>query len=166
MLKPKRKNRIKILTGQRFGRLLVLGLIEYVRRTTWLCLCDCGTAKPVASNELIQGDALSCGCLQKERTSQARRTHGETANPKGYTTEYTSFQLAKARCTNPNDARYHRYGGRGIEFRLQSIAEMLSDIGRKPSAIHSIDRIDNNGHYEVGNIRWSTPVEQANNRER
>ena len=77
--------------------------------------------------------------------------------------EYLTFHRAKGRCSNPNNAKYPYYGGRGIEFRLTSINELLDTIGRRPSKDHSLDRIDVNGHYEVGNIRWATREEQTRN---
>ena len=74
---------------------------------------------------------------------------------------------AKQRCTNPVTTGYHNYGGRGIEFRFDSVEQasdwVIENIGYRPSTGHSIDRIDVNGHYEAGNLRWATNQEQANN---
>ena len=78
--------------------------------------------------------------------------------------EREAYQAAKGRCQNPNNAVYHNYGGRGIEFRFKSYDEFISEVGVKPSPNHSLDRKDNDGHYEPGNIKWSTPVEQNRNR--
>lgn len=75
---------------------------------------------------------------------------------------------ARQRCVNPNTKSYKYYGGRGIEFRFETIEQatdwIIANIGYRPSKEHSIDRIDVNGHYEAGNLRWATPIEQANNK--
>jgi hypothetical protein len=72
-----------------------------------------------------------------------------------------------ARCENPNRKDYERYGGRGISVYpawRESFTAFYNYMGRKPSKSHSLDRIDNNGNYEPGNVKWSLPKEQANNR--
>ena len=68
-----------------------------------------------------------------------------------------------SRCNNPNTPGYRLYGGRGIQVRYSSFDEFFSDIGPRPSASHSVDRINTNGHYEPGNCRWATKTEQGNN---
>ena len=75
---------------------------------------------------------------------------------------------AKQRCNNPINKAYKYYGGRGIEFRFETVEQatdwIIANIGYRPSKKHSIDRIDVNGHYEAGNLRWATLIEQANNK--
>ena len=71
---------------------------------------------------------------------------------------------AKKRCTVPTTRSYKDYGGRGIEFRLKSYRDIVDTIGKRPDKTYQFDRIDNNGHYEVGNIRWATSSEQMKNR--
>jgi hypothetical protein len=96
-----------------------------------------------------------------ERTDHWSLKHGFARTQRS--AEYTAYQNAKARCRNPKAPNYAYYGGRGIEFRFTSFEEFISEIGCRPSLDHSVDRIDNNGHYEPGNIRWATRVEQQHN---
>ena len=70
------------------------------------------------------------------------------------------------RCCNPSCACYERYGGRGIKVHpawRESFQQFYDDVGPRPSAAYSLDRIDNNGNYEPGNVRWATVTEQQNN---
>lgn len=75
---------------------------------------------------------------------------------------------AKARCENREKAGYKNYGGRGIRFRFDTIEQgvtyILGSIGPKPAPGYSLDRIDNDGDYTPGNLRWATHTEQMNNR--
>ena len=73
----------------------------------------------------------------------------------------------KQRCLNPNVSGYDSYGGRGIKIHpdwVDSFESFYTYMGDKPTAAHSIDRIDNDGNYEPGNVRWATPEEQVRNR--
>ena len=72
------------------------------------------------------------------------------------TLEWQAFCQAKYRCENPAHEAWEDYGGRGIEFRFASFEEFIAHIGARPSADMILDRIDNDGHYEVGNVRWVT----------
>lgn len=67
------------------------------------------------------------------------------------------------RCNNPKSQAYQIYGGRGIKCLLRSYEEFVDDVGYRPSPAHSLDRIDVNGHYAVGNLRWATQSEQMSN---
>lgn len=76
------------------------------------------------------------------------------------------YYMAKDRCTNAKNSRYKDYGGRGIEFKLTSFRKLIDEIGPRPidGSIYMLDRKDNFGHYEHGNMRWATSVESNNNK--
>jgi hypothetical protein len=86
---------------------------------------------------------------------------------RGNSPEHTAYLGARTRCTNPNTKHWKHYGGRGIEFRFKNFPEFIQSLGGlRPSPKHSVDRINNDGHYEPGNVRWATPKEQAANTRR
>ena len=69
---------------------------------------------------------------------------------------------AKRRCNNPNHKQYLDYGGRGITFKFKSFDEFLNAVGTRPKN-YQLDRINNDGHYEVGNVRWATAHQNSIN---
>lgn len=78
--------------------------------------------------------------------------------------EYEAYIGAKGRCTNPKDKSFLNYGERGIEFRFKDFEQFIADVGRRPSRRHTLERKNNNGHYEPGNCCWATMSEQLKNR--
>jgi len=81
--------------------------------------------------------------------------------------EYNSWRAMIARCENPNHPSWKHYGGRGIRVCSRwrwSFASFLLDVGLRPSARHSLDRINPNDGYHAANVRWSTPEVQARNK--
>lgn len=77
---------------------------------------------------------------------------------------YTCFRNIIQRCENPNHPRYKDYGMRGIQNHFTSFVEFARYVGIRPGPDYSIDRIDVNGHYEPGNVKWSDRFEQARNK--
>ena len=153
-----RMSRTKDLTGQSFGRLVVLRLsgITKHRSAMWLCQCNCGNTSVVASTHLVSNRTKSCGCL---------RGDGELRRHQLYATWYGMVR----RCTDFRSDNWRHYGGRGISVCdrwLHSFWDFVSDVGDRPSPRHTMDRIDNNGNYEPSNVRWSTPKEQCKNKGR
>jgi hypothetical protein len=162
------------ITGQRFGRLTALRIAvrggegPHRRRQRWLFRCDCGNDVEAGKDSVMRGTTRSCGCLQAEITIQRNKQsvrHGHTSGAHR-SSEWVSWQHMRQRCSNPNHVYYKNYGGRGIRIdpRWDDFENFLTDMGGKPSPEHEIDRIDSNGNYEPGNVRWTLPIEQANNK--
>lgn len=150
--------------NNRYGRLTVLSRETSknpLSRRGWLCRCDCGKEKIISYEGLRSGGTRSCGCLRSETTSKRTRVHGKRNSP-----EFSVWAHMRQRCSNPNDKHYKDYGGRGIRVcdRWDDFSSFLEDMGERPSPKHKIERIKNDEHYEKGNCKWATDVEQANNR--
>ncbi len=92
--------------------------------------------------------------------------HGHVKNKRA-TPEYKAWQHIKSRCYNLKDKSYADYGGRGIimcDEWIDDFSKFLEDMGERPSKIHSVDRIKNEGNYEKNNCKWSTRKEQNKNK--
>ena len=147
------------MTGQVVGRLTVLGPDRDKNgRLKWRCQCQCGATTLVTGGNL-RGHTRSCGCLLRQRRDESHTIHGGAGSP-----EYAIWCTIIQRCRNKNSQKFENYGGRGIEVRFGTFAEFLAALGPRPSSSHSVDRIDNDGHYEPGNVRWALPHEQASNK--
>lgn len=87
--------------------------------------------------------------------------HGKTS-----WNEHKIWVQIRGRCLNKKDKLYKYYGGRGITVcaRWDNFENFIKDVGRRPSLLHSIDRIDNSKGYKPSNVKWATKKEQASNR--
>ena len=152
------------LTGQRFGRLVVIDafMIKSAKEAMWKCRCDCGNYIVSRASKLKAGKTKSCGCLKKEN---ARKLNGIPHKRLS-----KILNSMKERCYKQSHPAYKNYGGRGITIcdewmdgkngHNNFVAWALSH-GYNDDL--SIDRIDNNGNYDPSNCRWSTAKRQNRN---
>lgn len=157
----------KDLIGQRFSRLVVISRAESVKGfAQWRCVCDCGNETVAKGAKLRAGRTKSCGCARAEHIASLGEKSRKWHSNEQKTPEYRAWTAMRYRCGNPNSSSWNHYGGRGIKVCPQwnDFKVFLADVGRRPSPKHSLDRINNDGHYEPGNVRWATIVEQANNK--
>ena len=160
-----------VIIGQEFGGFTVLEIIPHHYNNQGMriltkakCECKCGTIKTVNVNNLQAGNTISCGCIGRENIKRAATKHGLSSNP-----IYTLWHQINNRCYNKNTDAYKDYGGRGIvnywKDNVSEFAEYIfKELGPRPSKKHSLDRINNDGDYEPGNLRWATYKQQANNK--
>ena len=158
---------INDLTNQKFGRLTVVERAESKTfpsgqtKIQYKCKCVCGNETIVLGQNLIRGNTRSCGCLALET---------RTIHNKWGTKCYRAWDHMIQRCTNKNYIGYKNYGGRGIKVCdqwLSSFDAFYNHVSKLPhygEEGRSLDRINNDGNYEPGNVRWATRYEQTNNR--
>ena len=152
------------LTGQRFGRLLVIRRDESRKKAAyWLCKCDCGNEKVVQGCHLRSGATVSCGCFHDESARKCKTKHGMS-----YSRLYRTWESMRDRCSRENQKGYVNYGGRGIsvcpEWRdsFEAFYEWAMATGYRDDL--TLDRIEVNGNYEPSNCRWIKNKDQQNNR--
>jgi hypothetical protein len=148
------------MTGERYGKLVVLNLIE--RRASghslWACICDCGITTVSRRGALISGRHVSCGCHQKEQAT----THGQSK-----TRLYNLHKSLKQRCILSTSDSYKNYGAKGITF-----CEEWADYEVFAKWAHAngytdkltIDRIDGHQGYGPTNCRWVSYSVQGRNK--
>lgn len=156
------------LSGKTFGKWLVLGL-SGIPQMEWLCVCECGTQRPVHTTSLTSGRSVSCGCFRREvnTINSTKHGHGGTWKHGGQTKTYKSWKGMLERCNNPKHISFKSYGGRGIVVcdRWKDFTNFLDDMGERQDGTE-IDRIDNSGNYEPNNCRWTTRIVNSRNTRR
>lgn len=152
--------------GKVYGKLKVLSYGKEENKNKVLCECECGNKKYVLLQSLKSGNTKSCGCTRKEINCEWFVTHGLSKHPL-----FNIWYQMVSRCNRESHPDYHNYGGRGIQVCEEwkdSPQKYIDDIelflGDKPSANHSLDRIDNDKDYKISNMKWSSRTEQNINR--
>lgn len=156
----------KDITGQKFGRLTAVKPTDQKsgRHIVWEFSCDCGSADLVyktAGNVRMAAITECISCLKKTRAANGG------AVVQGRVKEHNAWRGIRCRCYDPNVREYKYYGGKGIKMCdewLNSFDAFCEYLGPPPSKKHSVDRVDYNKDYEPGNVRWATPIQQANNK--
>jgi hypothetical protein len=154
------------ICGKTFGDYLVLAPTGIKKKTSgWLCRCSCGREVEVLRSNLTSGKSMRCKECKNKRAGHYKITHG--ASRKGRKTpEYGAWRNMKDRCLNPRSSNYPDWGDRGITVYphwIDDFSAFLDYIGPRPSPKHTLDRINNDGNYEPGNVRWATKTQQSRN---
>ena len=156
----RRAHNFKDLSGQRFGKLIVLKYVGNNRyqQSLWECLCDCGSVVTVNRVGLKSGGTKSCGCIKSNMVREKYTIHGMASSANRHRL-YKIWARMLQRCNNPKNKGYKDYGGRGITVcdewqKFEPFMKWAFDNGYKDSL--EIDRRDNNKGYSPENCRFVT----------
>lgn len=141
--------------------------------------CDCGNQYAARLSHLFAGAIQSCGCVLQEWASELAHQYGPSVGQPvaaaasvthGLTSHelYNTWNQMLRRCEDPRNHRYDRYGGRGIKVCErwydvgQFVADIENELGPRPDGM-TLDRLNNDGDYAPGNVRWASRSEQRIN---
>lgn len=175
--KPVKESRQKYKVGTIKDMLTILsiGTQHYSERTV-VCQCKCGKVKEMHIKNFYI--TKSCGCFCVEQRRKATMTHGHSSILDMVRRKFHDrWKGMVKRCYNPKMHAYSNYGGRGIKVcdrwlepdgvGSQNYYEDIHNIlGPQPGPNYSLDRIDNDGNYEISNLRWATLSTQSKNQRR
>jgi hypothetical protein len=174
---PKEKKTHRYVVGSVQGKLTILSITDGTCKTRMVTVqCECGTIKETSMSNMYS--IKSCGCLQTINRVKVSTKHGLAGRYDDYQRRwYDRWRGMIKRCYNPKVKSYNNYGGRGItvcdRWREPNgvgcrnyIDDIHNILGPQPSIEHSLDRINNDGPYEITNLRWATNSEQSKNQRR
>lgn len=172
---PKRRVYNPAPVGERFGRWTVLGFEgRQNAQAQWRVRCACGAEHVRFAASVVKGHSTQCNACGIEDGAAIRTLPVPTRKPGSslHRPEYKSYKAMLDRCYEPARKSYALYGGRGIAVcerwreERTGFANFFADLGPSPGKGYSIERVDNDGDYEPGNVRWATAKEQARNTRR
>jgi hypothetical protein len=154
------------LVGQPFGKLIVIREAERDKHghVLWDCVCSCGGSTTSTTSNLNNRGALSCGCTRHEKLLARNYKHGRAIRGE-LAREYVSWRNMMSRCYNSKHKDYSNYGGRGIRVceRWHDFKNFYTDMGECPPGLE-IERLNNDGNYELDNCKWDSDYNQARNK--
>lgn len=162
------------IVGQRFGRLVVEEILPSrpgkgsfrVR-----CRCDCGNTKITVKHYVTGGKTKSCGCARRLAGLASTEEMHKDKDRRSLDPLYPRWSSMINRCTSPLNPAWPNYGGRGIKVCEEWVEDFWAyhryiheSLGPPPSPeCSTIDRIDNDGDYRPGNLRWASDAQQCGN---
>lgn len=151
-----------VSAGEKFGKWVVVKRSDN-NKYKWVVRCDCGTEREYSIPKLRRGESTQCFRCAGRNYASSSRTHGMHRTP-----EYQAWRRMRERC-RPSYVSPQNYHDRGITYHLGWFTDggferFMAHIGPMPSSKHTLDRINTDGNYEPGNVRWATHKQNSRNK--